>query len=1191
MSCSNSIYLVCCSDPSPTFSIQPCNPVIDGVVGSFTPGNIYVSTGDTINNEICWSATTTLVGNLVNYNPPGFITFAGSCIECNLPYNPPVSYGGNCLTVTGLTNAILVNCCDPTDTLNATIPSTYSGAQVMRYDDKCWSLQSFGGPGGPELIASFDGCVPCISQYPCCECEEIEIGNVLPLLAEGGNIYIDYTACDGTPTTVTGTSSNLIINICSQSGETITTTFTASTVGYTGTTYPFEPFGSDPSLSVLKSNLGVCSEEPCGPTPTPTPSETSSVTPTPTVTPTVTETPTETPTPTPTITPSPSDGAASGDLNASFNLTGECFNGIFTSGSGQLEIFPTGGIAPYSVECDTGQPLPIITGITIGGSALFTGLTDDSYTFRLSDSSGGVNDFILINVNVRGCFNAGIINITDTTCGDPDGSFEVSVDTDSYPLSVDLYLDNGGGYILFNSYTLSTIPSYISNLPEGDYYADVTDFGGATATTFSSIVTISGSTPLDYTLVVINNSNCGIPSGQVEITGLTGASYNYLWSNAQTTDIITGLTAGTYSVTVTDEFGCELTKTAEVLNSSSLGVISITTTQPGCLTSNGTVTINISGGSAPYYYSAATESTTTSSTSFTFTGVTAGNFPIFVQDASLCQLSTSTIVNGAGGLTSVSITQSPTNCDSAVNLDIIVDGAGTPFTYSYTGQTNPSNTSTYITNLNSHTFLNLPPDTYDVKITTSTGCEYSVVEVVSTTPKFSVSATTTGATCGSSNGSVIIEVGTGYTGVLDYVLSSGQSILDVNLSSYTFNNLVAGSYVITVTDQDGCFITEEFDITTSGDFGYLLTTTNCVLGDDGTASINVFAGEPPFIYSWSNGESTSSISGLSGGTYSVVVTDDNGCFEEKFFTIICTSQQVTNYNVVPVCDDLFTTTVGNKRGMSQMLNEGFLDNIPAGSSDCTLNSAVFYCNLQVSGYSGTTQWVSGDTVSFYTGYTLNDVPSDQLWVQTIQNILNGIPEIENSEINELTNSVKIFSNCSGDEDPLKNGYIEISLEIDYNISCLSVTPTSSLTPTPTSSVTPSPTPTNTPSTLVDATPSATITPTETPSTTPTTTPTSSITPTLTPTKTQTPTPSCSFKEWTISECTTGTCSGTCLCEGATSRTVYTNCSVTDLTDLFTAIYENTALTNPFTGDFQLSGSIWNSSGSGVTLVCVIGGPC
>jgi hypothetical protein len=307
---------------------------------------------------------------------------------------------------------------------------------------------------------------------------------------------------------------------------------------------------------------------------------------------------------------------------------------------------------------------------------------------------------------------------------------------------------------------------------------------------------------------------------------------------------------------------------------------------------------------------------------------------------------------------------------------------------------------------------------------------------VTATPKFVVSATTTGSTCGLSNGSVLIEVGVGYTGVLDYVLSSGQSILDVNLSSYTFNNLVAGTYVITVTDQDGCFISEEFDIETTGDFGYLLTSTNCVLGDDGTASVNVFAGTPPFIYSWSNGESTSSVSGLTGGTYSVTVTDNNGCFETKFFTIICTSQQVSNYNIVPVCDDVFVTTVGNKRTMLEMLNEAFLESVPTGATNCTLISAVFACNLGITGYTGTTQWVSGDTVNFYTGTSLTDVPSDELWIQTIEGILNTIPEVESYQIDALNNSVRIFSNCDGDSDPLRNGYIDISLEIDLDISCV-----------------------------------------------------------------------------------------------------------------------------------------------------------
>lgn len=105
-------------------------------------------------------------------------------------------------------------------------------------------------------------------------------------------------------------------------------------------------------------------------------------------------------------------------------------------------------------------------------------------------------------------------------------------------------------------------------------------------------------------------------------------------------------------------------------------------------------------------------------------------------------------------------------------------------------------------------------------------------------------------------------------------------------------------------------------------------------------------------------------------------------------------------------------------------------------------------------------------------------------------------------------------------------------------------------------------------------------------------PTPTRTPTRTPTNTPTPTltPGC-FKSWNINECG-GTCSGgLCICEGSTPVTVYTDCSVTDITDPSTEIYQNTGLTNPYTADFVRSGRIYNSSGSGVTLVCIVGGPC
>lgn len=105
----------------------------------------------------------------------------------------------------------------------------------------------------------------------------------------------------------------------------------------------------------------------------------------------------------------------------------------------------------------------------------------------------------------------------------------------------------------------------------------------------------------------------------------------------------------------------------------------------------------------------------------------------------------------------------------------------------------------------------------------------------------------------------------------------------------------------------------------------------------------------------------------------------------------------------------------------------------------------------------------------------------------------------------------------------------------------------------------------------------------------------SLTPTPTPTRTPpVPTPSATpgcFLSWNLTECASPCSGGICACEGGTSVTKYTDCSVTNITDPFTEIYDNTALTNPYTADFRVGGTIYNSTGSGVSIVCVIGGPC
>jgi hypothetical protein len=614
-----------------------------------------------------------------------------------------------------------------------------------------------------------------------------------------------------------------------------------------------------------------------------------------------------------------------------------------------------------------------------------------------------------------------------------------------------------------------TNPTQFTSLPDGDYYAIVTDYGGATAQT--ATITVSASTSFDYGLSISGNPNCsGINTGAISVTGQTGiAPYTYLWSNGETGSTITGLSASTYSVTVTDSEGCEVTKSGIVTNITNFAVNSITTVQPGCLASNGQVTVTVSGGTGPFYYSGSTGQSMSgvSATSFTFTGVSAGNFGFFVRDANLCISSGSVEMISQGGLISATVTSSLNSCGSYGQISINVVGTAPPYTYSYSGQTSGVSQSA-TTSSSSYLFSSLSADTYLVGVTTSNGCSYFETVIINAVPKFDLTLSTTGATCGSNIGSVLVQVGSGYTGVLDYVLSNGQQILNYPNTAYTFNNLSVGTYNVTVTDADGCSIIDYFNITGSTGVQFVLTPTSCVYGNDGIITTTILQGTAPFTLDWSNnvpyGQTGLTITGLTGDSYSLTITDANGCSATTTTTVVCGAEIVSGYQLATICEREFTTTYGTKRGMYEMLNEGYIDIVGTGNTACTLNTAVFNYQIELSGvtYEG----------PFFTATTLNEYPSDNLWVSTIDSVLSGLTPtpLQSYNINLVNNTINLISDCNGDEDPLKNTKFVLGLYIDYDVNCV---PTSTPTPTPTNTSTSTPTPTATPTKTPTPTPTDT----------------------------------------------------------------------------------------------------------------------
>jgi hypothetical protein len=141
-------------------------------------------------------------------------------------------------------------------------------------------------------------------------------------------------------------------------------------------------------------------------------------------------------------------------------------------------------------------------------------------------------------------------------------------------------------------------------------------------------------------------------------------------------------------------------------------------------------------------------------------------------------------------------------------LTLTANGGLGPYTF---GVINSSgNTNTFITNSNNHTFNNLQSGDYTAYITDSSGCYYSDEVTIMTENRFSLNYSTTGTTCGNSNGGVFLYISSGGTPPYSYYLGTDYSILDTSLSAVTFNNIQSGQYTSRVVDYLGCEQTKKF---------------------------------------------------------------------------------------------------------------------------------------------------------------------------------------------------------------------------------------------------------------------------------------------------------------------------------------------------------------------------------------------
>lgn len=723
-----------------------------------------------------------------------------------------------------------------------------------------------------------------------------------------------------------------------------------------------------------------------------------------------------------------------------FSVTGDCSS----SNLGAVSFSVTGDSPGFVISELTSSGQFPTTALTVPYNYSVVGLSGGSYFLLVTDAS---NSTRTVSVLISTGTTVGIDKI-DTSCGSNNGSV-IGSTNNVYGISTYYLYNISNQYI--NSGQTSLLTFEFSNLSADTYYLVANDGGGCTGQS-ASVVVLSSST-FDYGYYVVDDASCnGSGSGKIFLTGFTSSSaYTINWATLPSQSgntTVTGLTGGTYVVTVTDPSGCAVTKGITVATVSPLGLGTWVTTPPSCFATDGTASIVITGGTAPYFYSGSNGDTVVSfATNYTFSGLGPGELFVSVTDAGLCNLQTSVTLLSPNSFSTVNVNVTNATCSQDDgSMQIIVDnGLSTlpNLTFIVSGSPGYYQTVTYGSPI--QTFGSLASGTYIYIVSGGTNCSLTGTTVVNGITLFDITATTVDTTCGLSNGSVAISTSTGGTFPYQFTLT-GPSYAPTTNSNFlgSFTNLPYGNYTLTVSDSGvpQCNLTQNIFIGNSQSVFFNFFTTQPIIGNDGTIQALISSGTPPFTLNWSsnvNGQTGQTVTSLTAGTYSLTVIDDDGCSYSASTTLVGTSQQLT-YRLFNVCQQTFGPSgTTNKRGIRQMYLEGFND-LTSGDTGCIVTSAEFTIQAIVGSQ-------SAETV-FYTSSGITDYPTDIQYVNAIEQILESFVGIDDVTIELNDNKITISNTCTEIQkncgtqfiNLLQDTQITVNLLIDYDISCISCAP-------------------------------------------------------------------------------------------------------------------------------------------------------
>jgi len=521
--------------------------------------------------------------------------------------------------------------------------------------------------------------------------------------------------------------------------------------------------------------------------------------------------------------------------------------------TGAATVTASGGTAPYTY----------LWSASAGGqiTATATNLPAGNHTVTVT-GTGGCTAQTMVTITQPAALTAVLVSQTNVLClGVSTGTIVMDATGGTAPYTFSN--DNGANYQASNLFT---------GLAANTYTMRVKDANNCESAAVSVIITQPAAV-LSATTSKVDVSCFGAATGSATVTGSGGtAPYTYLWSNTKTDQTITGLIAGTYTVTVTDKNGCTAAPASSVIIGQPAAALNITSpaatlTSPTCNNgTNGSIDITVSGGTTPYTY-AWTNGTNAADP----TGLAAGSYSVTVTDAKGC-----TIIGGPYTLTNPAVPVftasgiSGTTCN-ALTGTVTLTGTGTG-TVRVDGGAPVNSPATYTTlAAGYHTAI------FTV---TATGCTASTSFIINNTNSdLTGTAVVTDALCFGQTGSAVVT-GFGGTGPYQYNIDN-LGYGTATASPVTYSPLAVGSHNVKIKDSNGCTYTVAFDIDQPVRLvAQISSFTNvlCNAATNGTATAVATGGTAPYTYSWSNGQTTATATGLAAGTlYTVTITDANGC--------------------------------------------------------------------------------------------------------------------------------------------------------------------------------------------------------------------------------------------------------------------------------------------------------------------------